>query len=615
MDDIGQHAGYRRLCRFLRPFTARITLLVGLVALQSVLAVAPALVGQHLIDDGVLRRDTGTVRSLGGVLVLLGLAQAVVAFAQMWFATRLAEDIVMRLRIDLFAHLRRQSLGFFMAARRGAIVSRLHGDVLGMQRLISQTLPAAVGALVTLATAGSGIVTVNWRLALIALCLVPMVGLVTSSFSRTLRSTSQRQLQVQADMDALVAERFSPGGAEVGCYYGHAGLDTSHFRARAGRVRDVAVRRALLSAGLAGSLTLIIGITAAATYVLAGQWVISGAMSVGTMVASVALLAMLHGPLTALSGVKVDLVAGMVGFARVQEVLDFAPPIADEPGARALPQRGGRAPVVTFSHVDFTYPPRSGLVVPSLAVGDEGAGDEGGKHESRPAPLLRAVDFTAAPGTTVGIVGLSGAGKSTLIKLLTRTWDVDAGQVLIDGVDVRKLRLAELRAIIGVVTQETFMFNDTIRNNLRLARPDADEDELVEACRTAQIWDLIESLPDALDTVVGDQGLRLSGGERQRLAIARLLLKRPQVVVLDEATSHADNVTERAVRNALRPFLRTRTCLVIAHRLSTVRDADLILVMRNGHVVERGRHEELAQAGGCYASLHQAQQGIAPTAP
>jgi ATP-binding cassette subfamily B protein len=225
------------------------------------------------------------------------------------------------------------------------------------------------------------------------------------------------------------------------------------------------------------------------------------------------------------------------------------------------------------------------------------------------------VDFTAAPGTTVGIVGLSGAGKSTLIKLLTRTWDVDAGQVLINGVDVRKLRLAELRAIIGVVTQETFMFNDTIRNNLRRARPEAEEDELIEACRTAQIWDLIESLPAALDTVVGDQGLRLSGGERQRLAIARLLLKRPQVVVLDEATSHADNVTERAVRNALRPFLRTRTCLVIAHRLSTVRDADLILVMRNGRVVERGRHEELAQAGGCYTSLHQAQQGIAPTAP
>ncbi|MBB5954377.1 ATP-binding cassette subfamily B protein [Saccharothrix tamanrassetensis] len=589
---------YTALLRFLRPFRARIAVLVGIIALSSAIAVAPALVGQRLIDHGVLRGDSRAVWLLGGVLAAVGLGQSGLSYVERRYAATVAEDVVLRLRTDLFAHLQRQAPGFFTAARTGAVVSRVHGDVTGVQSVVSSTIPAAVGAVVMLVAAGGAVAVMEWRLVVLVLVLLPLLYLLTSKFTAALRRAGQDVLTSQADLDTLVAERLSPDGTEVIRHYSRPDCELPGFRVRADRVRTVSVRRAGVAAALGAVLTSVIGLTTAVVYVVSGQLVISGALSVGTMVALVALLARLYGPLTALPGVRAQLVAGLVAFDRAREVLDFAPRIAEQPGARRLP-RTGTPPSVAFRDVGFGYPSPDALVVPSLAGDiDDGAGRDA---------VLTAVDFTAEPGSTVGIVGFSGAGKSTLTRLLTRSWDVTDGQVLVDGVDIRRLRLDDVRAAVGVVTQETFLFNDTIRANLLLARPEASTDELVAACQDAWIWPLIEQLPAGLDTVLGDRGLRLSGGERQRLAIARLLLKRPQIVVLDEATSHCDTVTEQRIQESLKPFLRERTCLVIAHRLSTVRAADLILVMRDGRVVERGRHDELVAAGGWYARLHQAQ--------
>ncbi|MFD9905433.1 ABC transporter ATP-binding protein [Streptomyces sp. NPDC059063] len=622
----------RRLLGVLRPHPARVTLLVVLIVALAATTVAPAVAAQRLIDDGVLRRDEGTVWTMTGALVALGVAQAVLTYLERRFATRLAEDVVLRLRTDVFTHLQRQSLGFFSVARTGALVSRLHGDVAGVQQVIAGTLPAAVSALFLLLTTGLAVIAMEWRLAALVLLLIPALYLLTAHFTVALRKVNQRQLAAFADLDSLVAERLSSGGAEVIRHYGHPDRDTPEFQRLAAAIRDTSVRRASLAAALTGSLVLMVSLVTALVYLVASRFAIAGSLSLGTVIALLSLMARLFGPLTALPGLRVELVAGRVAFDRVQEVLEFEPQVVDAPDARPLPIREDRPPSVEFRGVDFVYPPPHDLAVPSLA-GDDPFTDELDRlldkelldkelldgslpddalpeHDTGPRAALAALSFTAAPGTTVGIVGLSGAGKSTLTRLLTRSFDVDSGHVLIDGVDVRKLRLDDVRAAVGVVPQETFLFNDTIRANLLIARPQATTEELAAACRDARVWPAVEQLPDGLDTVIGDRGLRLSGGERQRLALARLLLKRPPIVVLDEATSHSDTVTEQELQESMGAFLRTRTCLVIAHRLSTVRDADQILVVRDGRVVERGRHQELLNTDGWYARLHRAQNGV-----
>ncbi|MGW7520443.1 ABC transporter ATP-binding protein [Streptomyces sp. NPDC054796] len=596
---------HRELWRFLRPFRARVLGLTALIAVSSATAVAPVLIGQRLIDEGVLRGDTMVVWTLGIVMAALGAAQAALSVAERRCAVRLAEDVVLRLRTDLFDHLQRQSLGFLAAARTGAVVSRLQGDVAGVQRLVSTTLPSAVGAGVLLLTAGAAVVAMEWRLTLGVLVLGPVLYALTTRFTTALRQVSKDQLAAQADLDAMVAERLSPGGAEVVRHYSHPDRDLPVFGQRAGRIRGLAVRSAVLSSALGATLTVLMSVLTAAIYTFAGQLAISGVLSVGTVVALVALMARLCSPLITLPTLKVDLVAGLVSFERVREVMAFAPAIVDAPDARELPRQAGRPLEVAFRGVHFTYPPSGAMTLSSLSGGQREPADA-----AAPEPVLAGVDFTAAPGATIGIVGLSGAGKSTLTRLLTRSWEVTCGQVLVDGTDVRQLRLDDLRSAIGVVSQETFLFNDTIRMNLQLARPGAATEELVEACRAAQVWPVIEKLPTGLDTVIGDRGLRLSGGERQRLALARLLLKDPPIVILDEATSHSDTVTERGIMDTMGLFLQSRTCLIIAHRLSTVRDADTILVMKGGQVVEQGRHDTLVGAGGWYTRLHQAQQPL-----
>lgn len=595
------------LLRFLRPFRRRIAVLTALIAVHSAATVAPALIGQRLIDQGVLRGDSTLVWALGAVMVVLGATEAALSVAGRRCAARLAGDVVLGLRTGLFAHLQRQSIGFLAAARTGAIVSRLQNDVAGVQRLISSILPTAVGAVVLLLTAGAAVVAMEWRLALGLLLLGPLLYLLTSWFTAALRQVRQDQLTAQADMDAMVAERLSPGGAEVIRHYSHPRRDLPGFRLRAARIRDLSVRAVVLSSGLGAALTLTMTLVTATIYVVAGQLAISGILSVGTLVALVALMTRLYSPLVALPALRADLIAGLVSFDRVREIREFPPAIVDAPDACELPRPRGRPLAVRFRDVHFAYPPGGRTVLRSLG-GDEpeppGA--------AGPAPVLKGVDFTAEPGATIGIVGLSGAGKSTLTRLLTRSWEATSGQILVGGVDVRQLRLDDLRSAIGVVGQETFLFNDTVRANLRLARPEATTDELVAACRAAQVWPVIDRLPAGLDTVVGDRGQRLSGGERQRLALARLLLKDPPVVVLDEATSHADTATERGIMETMGPFLRARTCLIIAHRLSTVWHADTILVMKDGRVVERGRHESLVSSGGWYAHLHRAQRSLSP---
>ncbi|MDK0522479.1 ABC transporter ATP-binding protein [Streptomyces sp. ML-6] len=596
---------HRALLRYLYPFSARMLILAALIVVHSAATVIPALIGQQLIDNGVLRRDTTVVATLGALMVVVGVAQAALSVVERRYATRLAGDIVLQLRIDLFAHLQRQSIGFLASARTGAIVSRVQGDVTGVQNMIASSFPAAVGSVVLLLTGGVAVVTMEWRLTLGALVLAPALYVLTSRFTTAIRQVSQDQLTAQANLDSMVAERLGPGGAEVMRHYSHPKRDLPEFRQRVSRIRDLTVRASVLSSALGASITLAMSLVTATIYVIAGQLAISGALSVGTMVALVALLTRLYSPLVALPALRGELTEGLVSFDRVREVMDFVPAIVDVPDPHELPRQSGTSLQVAFRGVHFTYPPNGGMVLPSLG------GDEQRFRGGAPRRVLTGMDFTAEPGATIGIVGLSGAGKSTLARLLTRSWEADSGQVLVGGVDVRRLRLDDLRSVIGVVSQDTFLFNDTIRVNLQLARPEATTEELVEACRAAQIWPAIDKLPAGLDTAVGDRGLRLSGGERQRLALARLLLKNPPIAVLDEATSHSDPITERGIMETMGPFLRDRTCIIIAHRLSTIRDADTILVMKGGRVVERGGHETLMGIGGWYARLHQAQQRTA----
>ncbi|MFB4271329.1 ABC transporter ATP-binding protein [Nonomuraea sp. GTA35] len=582
---------YGSFGRFLRLFTGRISVLILLICGNSVLGLLPILIGRWFIDDGVLPRNEDRIWLLGGMLALSALALAMITLLQNWYAVRLGEDMVLRLREDLFAHLRGQAIGFFQTARAGAIVSRLHGDVVSVQRVVTSTIPSVVGAVATMVTAGALLVSLEWRLALATMVLVPLMYAITTWFSHALKAVNRRQMAAYATMDARVAERFSAPGAELLTLYGDARRDLEAFGTDAGEVRDHAVHQGMLAGALSGFLALALGVTSAAAYIAAGLGVASGALTLGAMVALVTLLARLYGPIVTLAGIRVELVAGLVSFDRVREVMAFPPAVTDLRGAGRLPEPGAHG--IVFSEVTFDYP-AGGTLAPASLSGDRPDG------EVARGRVLDGLSLTIAPGETVGVVGLSGAGKSTLARLLVRLWDVTSGEIAINGQDIRKISLESLRREVGVLSQEPFLLNDTMRANLLLARPEASEDELEAACREARIWETIASSPDRLDTMVGDGGLQLSGGERQRLAVARLLLKSPSIVVLDEATSHLDSSTEGALLHTLRPFLKARTCLIIAHRLAAVREADTIVVLDRGRVVEQGTHDQLSEANGHY---------------
>lgn len=581
----------RRILGYARGYKALIIGFLVLLVVDSLLVVAQPLLFRRIVDDGITPGNAAVVTVSALLVALLAIVDAIVGLISRWQSARIGEGLIFDLRTEVFAHVQRQPVAFFTRTQTGALVSRLNSDVIGAQQAFTSTLSGVLGNLISLVIVLVTMFTLSWQITLASLVLVPLFILPAKWMGRRLAGLTRQQMQMNSDMSTQMTERFNIGGALLAKLFGRPAEEDTAFAGRAARVRDIGVQIAMANRYFFTALTLVAALATALVYGLGGNLVITGALTLGTLLALTGLLAQLYGPLTALSNVRVDVMTALVSFERVFEVLDLPPLITEREGAVSLPQR----PVsVRFRDVDFHYPSASEVSLASL--------ESVAVEETRPSDqILHGVDFEIPAGRLVALVGPSGAGKTTITQLVARLYDVDSGAVLLDGVDVRDVTLASLRDTVGYVTQDAHMFHDTIEANLRYAAPDATEEQIWAACEDAQIADLLRSLPDGLNTVVGDRGYRLSGGEKQRLAIARLLLKRPGVVVLDEATAHLDSENERAVQRALSAALEGRTSLVIAHRLSTVRDADLILVVEDGRIAERGTHDALLAEGGLYA--------------
>jgi ATP-binding cassette, subfamily B, bacterial len=598
----------RRVGELARPFARIIAVFLALTVVDAGLGVLPPLLSQRIVDKGILKHDAGIVTELALVVAGIALLDGAVGLVSRYLSARIGEGLIALLRTRVFAHVQRMPIAFFTRTQTGALVSRLNSDVIGAQRTFTSTLSSVVSNAVSLLLTAATMFYLSWQITLLALILLPIFVLPARWMGSRLQQLTREQMQLNADMSTMMTERFNVSGALLAKLFGRPEEDDDLYAAKVNRVRRIGVRVAVSSSAFMTALTLVAALATAMVYLIGGRMAVSGHLSLGTMLALVGLLGRLYGPLTALANVRVDVMTALVSFDRVFELLDLPPMVTESPDAVALP---AGSPVIEFDDVAFRYPMASEVSLASLesvAVLDQAPS----------APVLRGLSFRAEPGTMTALVGPSGAGKTTITALAARLYDVTGGVVRIGGLDVREAQLRSLHDRIGVVTQDAHMFHDTIRNNLLYARPGATQDDLVRALKDAQIWDLVASLTDGLDTVVGDRGYRLSGGEKQRIAIARLLLKAPDVVVLDEATAHLDSESEVAVQQALASALRGRTSLVIAHRLSTVRDADQILVVDGGRIVERGTHAELLAAEGLYADLYRtqfAQQATVGTAP
>jgi ATP-binding cassette subfamily B protein len=587
----------RRIARYARPYRKQIAAFLALVVLDAAVVVANPLLLKAIIDQGITPRQTGVVVGLAVAVAALAVVDAGLTLAQRWFSSRIGEGLIYDLRTEVFDHVQRMPVAFFMRAQTGALVSRLNTDVIGAQRALTSTLSSVVSNVVTLVLVLGTMLVLSWQVTLVALVLLPVFVLPAKWVGRRMSGLSREQMELDAQMSSVMTERFNIAGAMVAKLYGRPGEEAEHFAARAARVRDVGVTVGMYGAFFRIALGLVAAMATALVYGVGGALVVSGAFQLGTLVALAAILMRLYGPLTSLSNVHVDVMTALVSFDRVFEVLDLKPMVAEKPDAEPIP---GGPVTIEFDDVRFRYPEASEVSLASLesvARPDSGPSQE----------VLSGVSFTARPGELIALVGHSGAGKTTITALVSRLYDVNEGAVRLNGLDVREATMASLREAIGVVTQDAHLFHDTIGANLRYARPGAADEEVWEALRAAHIADLVAGLPDGLDTVVGDRGYRLSGGEKQRIALARLLLKAPRVVVLDEATAHLDSESEAAVQKALKTALSGRTSLVIAHRLSTIREADTILVVDGGRVVERGTHEDLLAKGGAYAELYRTQ--------
>jgi ATP-binding cassette subfamily B protein len=595
----------KRIAGYARPYRLKLCVYLFATALDALITVVNPLLLRELIDRGIVGKDQGVVLVVALTVAGVTIFDALLGVINRYFSSRIGEGLIYDLRTQVFDHVQRQPLAFFTRAQTGSLVSRLDGDVVGAQQAIVGVLSSVLSNVLSLVVILVTLFYLSWEVSLIGLLLIPLFVLPARLLGRRLQRLSRESMQLNAEMGSTMAERFNVAGAMLSKLYGRPREEAELFSSKAHKVREIGVSRDMYGSVFMIAITLVTGLFTAVVYGVGGSLVVNGAFQFGTLVALAQLLSRVYGPIGQLSNVQIQVMTALVSFDRVFEVLDLEPLIKEKPDAATLPARDatGAAPDIRFDRVSFRYPTAAEVSLASL----ESIALKQPERTDAAARVLPEISFTAPAGQLTALVGPSGAGKTTITQLVARMYDPNDGAVLIGGHDIRDVTLESLHDVVGVVTQDAHLFHDTIRTNLLYARPSATNAELVEACQAAQIWDLISVLPDGLDTVVGDRGYRLSGGEKQRVALARLLLKGPSIVVLDEATAHLDSESEFAVQQALSVALRGRTSLVIAHRLSTVREADQILVVEAGQVAETGTHEELLAAGGLYADLYLTQ--------
>ncbi len=603
----------RRIATYARPYRITLVLFLFVTAIDAVITVVNPLLLREIIDRGILARNDRIVILIALAVAAVAIFDAGLGFVIRFFSARIGEGLIYDLRTQVFDHVQRQPIAFFTRAQTGSLVSRLDGDVVGAQQAITSTLSGVVSNVLSLIVILITLFYLSWLVSLIAVLMIPLFILPARLVGRRLQRLTRESMMLNAEMGSTMTERFNVAGAMLVKLFGRPRDESAVFARRAVRVRDIGIVQSMYGQVFFITLTLFTSLVTALVYGLGGSLVVSGAFQIGTLVALTTLLSRVYGPITSLSNVQISVMTALVSFDRVFEVLDLKPLVADRPGAVVLPAKVPAdgpgdvedevAPDIEFDHVSFRYPTASEVSLASL----ESIALPQPERAGSAAGVLHDVSFRAPSGQLTALVGPSGAGKTTITALAARLYDPNDGAVRIAGYDIRDVTLESLHDVVGVVTQDAHLFHDTIRANLLYAKPSATELELIEACEAAQIWDLIASLPDGLDTVVGDRGYRLSGGEKQRVALARLLLKAPTVVVLDEATAHLDSESEVAVQRALKTALAGRTSLVIAHRLSTIREADQILVVDEGRIVEHGTHAALLDAGGLYADLYHTQ--------
>jgi ATP-binding cassette subfamily B protein len=594
-----------RALGFAKPYKGQVVAFLVATVAGSFVAIIPGLLFKSLLDGlaggSINARDHGPLNGIAIAAVGIAFGIAMLSLTARWFSSRVGEGLIYDLRVTLFDHVQRMPIAFFTRSQTGALISRLNNDVIGAQQAVTGTLGNIVSNTISVVAILVVMTRLQWRLTLLAVCVLPLFLLPSRVLSRRLIGITREQMNLNAGMNTHMTERFNVAGALVAKLFGRRTDERESFGGRAGRVRDIGIQLALYMRVFFVLLGLVAAIGTAVVYWEGGRLVLSRAITIGTLGAFTIYVTQLYSPLTQLTNARVDLLTAFVSFERVFEILDMPHAIADRPGAIELPRPQGR---IEFDHVSFRYPTAAEATLASLEQGLPPASPDA---EGRPAWVLRDVSLTIEPDRTVALVGPSGAGKTTMAMLIPRIYEVTEGAIRIDGRDVRDVTMSSLARSIGVVTQDPHLYHDTIANNLRYARPDATDADLIRACEAAQIWDLVSSLPDGLGTVVGERGYRLSGGEKQRIAIARVLLKDPAVLILDEATAHLDSESEVLIQRALATALEHRTAIVIAHRLSTIVDADEILVIDDGAIVERGPHSELVNAGGLYAELYETQ--------